>query len=277
MTAGGGRLRRYAVERPQHARGHRAFDATQLQPFGLFERPLGAEAFGHARGDQQRVGVGSRHQPGGQVDRWSEEVTVLRDHAAVSQSAARRQPGRLRLGVRHQPDHGIHQRRRVAANESGRLFALAGDRVIRPNRNRFTLAEAAEQLGVDEQVVRRAWRAYGLILREPSAKVASPDDVEALRTHLAFVGFFGEDAGTALARVVASAMSRVGEALSTTVRASETLLDIAVTGSEPVTARAFADAAQLVPYAGRLIAPFFRHHLESARSLFEQAVEADPH
>ena len=165
----------------------------------------------------------------------------------------------------------------VAANESGRLFALAGDRVIRPNRNRFTLAEAAEQLGVDEQVVRRAWRAYGLILREPSAKVASPADVEALRTHFAFVGFFGEDAGTALARVVASAMSRVGEALSTTVRASETLLDIAVTGSEPVTARAFADAAQLVPYAGRLIDTFFRHHLESARSLFEQAVEADPH
>jgi len=164
----------------------------------------------------------------------------------------------------------------VEANVSGRLFALAGDRIIRPNRNQLTLADVGQQLGVDEDAVRRAWRAYGLILREPTAKVASPDDVQALRTHFAFVAAFGEDAGTALARVVASAMARVGEALSTTVRASENLLDIGVTGSEPVTARAFADAAQLVPYAGRLIDTMFRHHLESARSLFEQAVEADP-
>jgi class 3 adenylate cyclase len=164
----------------------------------------------------------------------------------------------------------------VAAHANGRLFALAGDRIIRPDRNQLTLAEVADTLDVDEAAVRRAWRAYGLTLREPNAKVASPNDLDALRTHFAFVGVFGEDAGSALARVVASAMARVGEALSTTVRATETLLDIGLTGNEPVTARAFADAAKLVPHAGRLIDTIFRHHLESARSLFEQAVEADP-
>src|SRR3954451_6099374 len=164
----------------------------------------------------------------------------------------------------------------VAANASGRLFALGGDRIIRPDRNAYTFAEVADLLGVDEPAVRRAWRAYGLTLRDPAEKVASPDDVEALRTHFIFVGIFGDDAGTALARVVASAMARVGEALSTTVRSSQNLLDIAISGSEPVTARAFADAAQLVPHAGRLIDTMFRHHLEAARSLFEQVVEADP-
>jgi class 3 adenylate cyclase len=164
----------------------------------------------------------------------------------------------------------------IAANAAGRLFALAGDRIIRPDRHRFSLAEVAEAIGADEPAVRRAWRAYGLPLREPNAKVASPDDVTALQTHFGFVAFFGEEAGLALARVTASAMARVGEALSTTVRASETLLDIAVTGSEPVTARAFADAARLVPPAGKLLDTMFRHHLEAARSLFEQAVEADP-
>lgn len=173
-------------------------------------------------------------------------------------------------------DEGCTLDEMVAANANGRLFALAGDRIIRPQRNQYTLVEVADMLGADELSVRRAWRAYGLTLRDPAEKVASPDDVEALRTHFAFVGFFGENAGTALARVVASAMARVGEALSTTVRSSETLLDIAITGSEPVTARAFADAAKLVPYAGRLIDAMFRHHLEAARSLFEQAVEADP-
>ena len=165
----------------------------------------------------------------------------------------------------------------VWAHANGRLFALAGDRIIRPDRNQHTLADVAVMLGVDEAAVRRAWRAYGLTLRDPAEKVASPDDVNALRTHFAVVSFFGEDAGTALARVIASAMARVGEALSTTVRSSgNSRLDIADTGSELITARAFADAAQLVPYAGRAIDTIFRHHLEAARSLFEQAVELDP-
>ena len=84
----------------------------------------------------------------------------------------------------------------IAANANGRLFALAGDRVIRPQRNAHTLAEVADLLGVDEQAVRRAWRAYGLPLRDSAEKIASPDDVEALRTHFIFVGIFGDDAGT---------------------------------------------------------------------------------
>jgi class 3 adenylate cyclase len=173
-------------------------------------------------------------------------------------------------------EQGCSLEEMTAAHANGRLFALAGDRVIRPERNQFTLAEVAAAIGADEDAVRRAWRAYGLTLRDPGEKVASPDDVQALRTHFAFVGFFGDNAGTALARVVASSMARVGEALSTTVRSSESLLDIGITGSEPVTARAFADAARLVPHAGRLLDTMFRHHLESARSLFEQAVELDP-
>ena len=164
----------------------------------------------------------------------------------------------------------------TAAHGRGRLFALAGDRIIRPDRDRYTLAEVAAQLGTDEGVIRRSWRAFGLALREPNERVASPDDVDALRTHVALVAFFGEEAAQSLARVTASSMARIGEALSTTVRAISTNLDIHVTGSEATTARAFADAAAIVPHAGRLMDTMYRHHLESARSLFEQAVEADP-
>src|SRR3977135_490313 len=64
----------------------------------------------------------------------------------------------------------------IAANAPGRLFALAGDRITRPDRHRFTLAEVADAIGADEAGVRRAWRACGLPLREPNAKVASPHD-----------------------------------------------------------------------------------------------------
>jgi class 3 adenylate cyclase len=164
----------------------------------------------------------------------------------------------------------------TAAHARGRLFALSGDRIIRPDRDRFTLAEVAAQVGTDEDVVRRAWRAFGLAVREPDERVASPDDVDALRTHVGLVAFFGEDAALSLARVTASALARLGEALSTTVRTFSTNLDVAVTGSEVTTARAFAGAASAVPAAGRMIDTIYRHHIESARMLFEQAVEADP-
>src|SRR4051812_29240857 len=97
--------------------------------------------------------------------------------------------------IRFLEEQGCTLDEMVAANETGRLFALAGDRIIRPDRHRFTLTEVADALNEDEASVRRAWRAYGLPLREPTAKAASPDDVEALRTHFAFVAFFGEEAG----------------------------------------------------------------------------------
>jgi class 3 adenylate cyclase len=166
----------------------------------------------------------------------------------------------------------------TAAHGRGRLFALAGDRIIRPERDRYTLAEVAAQVGADEDVVRRAWRAFGLALRDPGDRVASPDDVEAVRTHVGLVAFFGEDAALSLARVTASALSRLGEALSSTVRTASTNLDLDIheSGSEITTARAFAGAASAVPAAGRMIDTIYRHHIESARMLFEQAVEAHP-
>jgi class 3 adenylate cyclase len=164
----------------------------------------------------------------------------------------------------------------TAAHARGRLFALGGDRIIRPDRDRFTLAEVAAQVGADEDVVRRAWRAFGLALRDPDERVASPDDVDALRTHVGLVAFFSEDAALSLARVTASAMARLGEALSSTVRTMSTNLDMHTTGSEITTARAFAGAASAVPAAGRMIDTIYRHHIESARMLFEQAMEADP-
>src|SRR5438270_13412866 len=68
-----------------------------------------------------------------------------------------------------------------AAHERGRLFALAGDRLVRPGRDRFTLAEAADQLDLPVDDVRAAWRAFGLVDVGADTPVASPDDVEMLR------------------------------------------------------------------------------------------------
>src|SRR4051812_8373536 len=79
----------------------------------------------------------------------------------------------------------------VAAHRRGRLFALAGDRVVRPDRDQFTLAEVADQLGADEGLVRRLWRASGLVEASPGDRVASPADVTAMATMVANAGFLG--------------------------------------------------------------------------------------
>src|SRR5690242_16874057 len=60
----------------------------------------------------------------------------------------------------------------TAANERGRLFALAGDRIVRPGRDMFTLAEVAEQIGCPVDEVQAVWRAFGLVLGNPDQPVA---------------------------------------------------------------------------------------------------------
>jgi class 3 adenylate cyclase len=158
----------------------------------------------------------------------------------------------------------------TAANERGRLFALAGDRVIRPGRDIFTLAEVAEQIGCPVEEIRALWRAFGLVVAEADRPVASVADVDMLRTAVGMTAFLGREATLGLARVMGSSMARVGDAASTSVRGQMPSMSVAVSGSEIETARAFAGIAGAVPALGRVLDTLFRHHLENARMHFER-------
>jgi len=158
----------------------------------------------------------------------------------------------------------------TAANERGRLFALAGDRIVRPGRDIFTLAEVAEQIGCPLEEVQAVWRAFGLVLGDPDQQVASVADVDMLRTAVGMMGFLGREATLGLARVMGSSMARVGDAASTSVRGQMPSMSVAVSGSELETARAFAGIAGAVPALGRVLDTLFRHHLENARMHFER-------
>jgi adenylate cyclase len=158
----------------------------------------------------------------------------------------------------------------VAANGRGRLFALAGDRVIRPGRDVFTLAEVAGQVGSPLAEIRAMWRAFGLVLAEPDQPVASAADVDMVRTAIAMTAVLGREATLGLARVMGSSMARVGDAASTSVRGNMPSMSVAASGSELETARAFAGVAGAVPALGRVLDTLFRHHLESARMHFER-------
>jgi class 3 adenylate cyclase len=158
----------------------------------------------------------------------------------------------------------------VAAHARGRLFALAGDRIIRPDRDRFTLDEVAEQLGADADVVRRLWRAFGLVEADPESPVASPDDVEMVRVAVGLAALVGVEPTLGLARVIGSSLARVSDASSTVVRRGLPMLSLAVSGSEIDTAKGWARLAATTPALGRAIDTLFRHHLESARMHFER-------
>lgn len=158
----------------------------------------------------------------------------------------------------------------VAAHGHGRLFALAGDRVIRPVVGLLTLREAADRLGADVTRIERAWRTLGLRSQGTDHPVLTEADVAALQTHLDIGDLLGDDVALGTARVIGAAMARITEAESAALRlALEGTMDLGVTQDELVTARAFAVAASLVPRIGQLLDAVHRQHLEATRGHFE--------
>jgi class 3 adenylate cyclase len=170
-------------------------------------------------------------------------------------------------------DQGCSVEEMVAADSRGRLFALAGDRIIRPDRDTYRLDELAEILRRDLDEVRAMWRAFGLV--DAGGAVASPADVDMLRTALRLADALGMDAAVGLARVLGSSMARIGDAASTSVRGRLPSMAVASSGSELETARAFAAMAAIVPDIGRALDTLMRHHLEAARMHFERTESWD--
>ncbi len=156
------------------------------------------------------------------------------------------------------------------ADARGRLFALAGDRRIRPLVGLLTLTEAAARLEVEPVALGRAWRTFGLPDTSLDVPVLAESDVEALSTYLLVRGFIGEETALGVARVVGAALARITEAMSSAMRVGmEGVIDLGVTGDEVKTATAYAAVTELVPRIGQLLDTLFRQHLEATRVHFE--------
>jgi class 3 adenylate cyclase len=171
-------------------------------------------------------------------------------------------------------ERGCSMEEMLEADARGRLFALVGDRVLRPDRDRFTLAEVAEQLGCEVEVLRRGWRAFGLVDPGPDVKVASPADVAALPVYLDAVAFLGEQTALGIGRVWGSAMARVADAEGAAGRASTDDASLSLRGNELAVAEYWAFAAEFFPRASRLLDVLHRYHAEGSIRQFE-ASESD--
>ena len=165
--------------------------------------------------------------------------------------------------------HDLELMRDAAA--AGRLYALAGDQHIRPGRMTLRFDDLAQRLGEDVDWVRRLWRALGLVEPLPDGRVATEAEVEALAVWPLLRQILGDEQALELARVHGSAVARVAEAVAATMTYVVPDIDLARSGDEVTTARAFAAVTELVPQATRSIEMLYRQHLGTAALHLESA------
>src|SRR3954452_17854365 len=95
-------------------------------------------------------------------------------------------------------EQGCDLEEMIDAHNRDRLFALAGDRIIRPARPRWDCESAAAGLGTDPESISRTWRSVGL--PAPVEPVLGELDLEVLRTSLLVRDLLGDEAALALGR-----------------------------------------------------------------------------
>jgi class 3 adenylate cyclase len=155
------------------------------------------------------------------------------------------------------------------AERRGRLFGLAGDVVLWSGPPIYTIATAAEELGISTDDVARAWALLGLTVAGPDIPALSQADVDALATWLALKAAVGENGAHGLLRVLGATMARLAEAESTMIRAGMPDIQMTHTRDELATAQAYRAIAEFIPRLGALIDTVHRHHITSARTHFE--------
>jgi class 3 adenylate cyclase len=160
----------------------------------------------------------------------------------------------------------------VEAERQGRLFALAGDAVLRSGPPIHSLRDAAERLDIPLGDVVHAWAALGLTTTDVDQRALSDADVAGLRTWDQLRRGIGDEIASGLLRVLGASMARLAEAESAAIRGGAPDIQLNHTADEARTAKAYAEVAQMVPMIGSLMDAVHRQHLQSTRTYFEQVV-----
>jgi len=171
--------------------------------------------------------------------------------------------------IKYLDELGFTVEQMVEAERRGRLFGLAGDVLAESGRPIYTVATAADELGLPADYLARAWALLGLPVAGPDVPMLSQADVDALSTWLSMKTLVGEEGAFALLRILGAAMARLAEGESTIIRAGTPDIQMTHTHDELATAQAYRAVAEFIPRIGALIDTVHRHHLASARAHFE--------
>jgi class 3 adenylate cyclase len=161
----------------------------------------------------------------------------------------------------------------VEADRDGRLFALAGDALIRSGRPRFSLRTAATTLQMPLEEVEHIWAAFGLTVAGPDDVSLSDKDVTTLRTCAKIRTILGDDAAFGLLRVMGVNLARIAEAQLSATRSAAPDLWLTSTGDELATARAYRSIAEVFPDVLALIDAVFRRHVRHAGKHMEAVLD----
>ncbi len=196
------------------------------------------------------------------------------DLAAAEAAGIRDAAGRAGL-LEYLESRGFSLADMVEAEEQGRLFALAGDAVIRSGPARHSLRTAAEALGRPLDEVAHAWAVLGLTVADVDQVTLTDADLDGLRTWAQMSRELGVEVALGLLRVIGTSMARIAEAESSAIRSSTVDVQLRGPADELRTARAFGELAPVVPRIGALMDAVHRQHIASTRSYFEAVVQAD--
>jgi class 3 adenylate cyclase len=160
------------------------------------------------------------------------------------------------------------------AHGRGRLFALAGDRRIRPLVGLLSLRDAGVRLDRDPHGLAHVWQTFGLPGEDLDTPLLTEADLEAMQTYLDIEAFLGPATAHSFARVMGTGLARITEAVSAAMRTGVSSISVHRSGSEVLTARAYAEITKLVPRVGAALDTLHRQHLEATRVHFE-GIDAD--
>lgn len=155
------------------------------------------------------------------------------------------------------------------AERHGRLFALAGDRILRGGLPTHSLVSVAAELDRDVELIAEIWRALRFHDTDsPNAPAATDNDVRAIRTALVLVDILGVDNALGLFRTYGRSLSQVADAASAAFR-SVPEVSVRRSGSELTTAKTWADTMRFLADISHLLDVTHRHQIDASRRFFE--------
>ena len=150
----------------------------------------------------------------------------------------------------------------VQANEEGGLMSFAAIRSLRPDGERWTLAEIAARVEMDPEFAAAIWRAAGFADPRPFERRFAPSDVTVFELVRDLSAFVGRDHSLQLVRTTGEAIARIAEAEIALLR-SNLEAPLAARGQFEEIARTYTAAAnQLFPRVTDVIDVFHRRQLE---------------
>jgi adenylate cyclase len=159
----------------------------------------------------------------------------------------------------------------VQAHHEQRILSVAALNRLRPEGERFTLAEVAARAGIDENMAARLWRAAGFADARRHERRFSTHDVDMFAVFHAMSDVVGAERVVQLVRITGGATASMAEAETALLRST---IEAPLIGSQDYVeiARSYvAMVTETLPRLSDAIDTLHRHHLHSVGRRYSDA------